>query len=104
MHSSFFLPPSSLYITVEGSISQEGNPVRVHFHVLASGSAGNACLLDADGFGILIDFGLPPAALLPRLRKARLSWDHIDAVVLSHTHTDHWKPTTLSQFAKLRVP
>ncbi|HZZ80798.1 MAG TPA: MBL fold metallo-hydrolase [Gemmataceae bacterium] len=78
--------------------------MRVHFHVLASGSAGNACLLDADGFGVLIDFGLPPKLLLPRLRKARLSWHRIDAVVLTHTHTDHWKPATLTQFAKLGVP
>lgn len=78
--------------------------MRVQFHVLASGSAGNACLLDADGFGVLIDFGLPPRLLLPRLRKARLSWNHIDVVVLSHTHTDHWKPATLTQLAKLGVP
>jgi phosphoribosyl 1,2-cyclic phosphodiesterase len=76
----------------------------LHFHVLASGSAGNACLLDVGGFGVLIDFGLPPRELLTRLRKARLSWNRIDAVVLTHTHTDHWRPTTLTQLARLRVP
>jgi hypothetical protein len=76
----------------------------LHFHVLASGSAGNACLLDAGGFGVLIDFGLPPRQLALRLRKARLSWNRIDAVILTHTHADHWRPTMLSHFARLRVP
>jgi phosphoribosyl 1,2-cyclic phosphodiesterase len=78
--------------------------MQVRFHVLASGSSGNACLLDVGGFGVLIDFGLPPRLLTPRLRKARLSWNHIDAVVLTHTHTDHWKPATLTQLARQRVP
>ncbi len=78
--------------------------MQVRFHVLASGSSGNACVLDVGGFGVLIDFGLPPRLLTPRLRKARLSWNHIDAVVLTHTHTDHWKPATLTQLARMRVP
>jgi phosphoribosyl 1,2-cyclic phosphodiesterase len=78
--------------------------MQVQFHVLASGSAGNACVLDAGGFGLLIDFGLPPRLLEPRLRKARLSWNRIDAVILTHTHTDHWRPATLTQLATLRVP
>jgi Beta-lactamase superfamily domain len=78
--------------------------MQVQFHVLASGSAGNACVLDVGGFGVLIDFGLPPRLLEPRLRKARLSWNRIDAVVLTHTHGDHWRPATLTQLARRRVP
>ena len=78
--------------------------MQVRFHVLASGSSGNACVLDVSGFGVLIDFGLPPRLLTPRLHKARLSWNHIDAVVLTHTHADHWKPATLTQLARQRVP
>jgi phosphoribosyl 1,2-cyclic phosphodiesterase len=72
--------------------------------VLASGSSGNACVVEANGFGVLIDFGLSPCQLEPRLKKLRLSWQRIDAVVLTHAHTDHWRPTTLSHLAKLRLP
>jgi phosphoribosyl 1,2-cyclic phosphodiesterase len=76
----------------------------VRFHVLASGSSGNACVLDVGGFGVLIDFGLPPRLLAPRMKRCRVSWDDVHAVVLTHGHTDHWNPTTLSLFAKRRLP
>lgn len=64
------------------------------FHVLASGSAGNASLLRVPGFGLLIDAGLGPRQLAERLRQVDASIDHIDAVVLSHTHGDHWNDKT----------
>jgi phosphoribosyl 1,2-cyclic phosphodiesterase len=76
----------------------------VKFHVLASGSSGNACLLDAGGYGVLIDFGLSPRQLAPRMARCRVSWDQIHAVVLTHAHTDHWQPAALAQLAKLDVP
>jgi Beta-lactamase superfamily domain len=76
----------------------------VQFHVLASGSSGNACVLDVNGFGVLVDFGLSPKRLAPRMKRARVSWDRIHAAILTHTHTDHWRASTLSQLAKLRLP
>jgi phosphoribosyl 1,2-cyclic phosphodiesterase len=76
----------------------------VRFHVLASGSSGNACLLDAGGFGVLIDFGLSPRQLEPRMARCGVSWDQIHAVVATHAHTDHWQPAALAQLAKLDVP
>jgi phosphoribosyl 1,2-cyclic phosphodiesterase len=76
----------------------------VRFHVLASGSSGNACVLDVGGFGVLIDFGLPLRQLDPRMKRCRVSWDHIHAVLLTHGHTDHWNATTLSHLAKRRLP
>lgn len=75
-----------------------------HFHVLASGSSGNACVLQADGFGVLIDFGLSPRALAPRLRRCGIGWKDIHAVLLTHPHSDHWRPTTLAHLAKLGLP
>ena len=78
--------------------------MRVRFHVLASGSSGNAGVLEAGGFGVLVDFGLPPRLLAPRMSRCRISWDRIDAVLLTHGHTDHWNATTLSHLAKLRLP
>ena len=78
--------------------------MRVKFHILASGSSGNACVLDVGGFGVLLDFGLSPRQLAPRMKACRVSWDRIHAVVLTHMHTDHWQAVTLSQFAKLKLP
>ena len=76
----------------------------VQFHVLASGSAGNACVLDVGGFGVLIDFGLPPRLLTPRMKQCGIDWDCIHAALLSHTHSDHYQSATLAHFAKLRLP
>src|ERR1700722_8332557 len=76
----------------------------VQFHMLASGSSGNAGVLDVGGFGVLIDFGLPPRRLAQRMRRSRVSWDQINAVVLTHTHSDHWQAATMTQMAKRRLP
>lgn len=74
------------------------------FTVLASGSSGNSSLLEASGFGLLIDCGLPPRTLTHRLAAIGSSWNSIHAVVLTHTHCDHWKDTTLAKLRSLRIP
>lgn len=78
--------------------------MEVKFHVLASGSSGNASVLHAGGFGILIDFGLSPRLLAPRLERCGITWDHIHAVLLTHTHTDHFQTSALAQLVKLEAP
>lgn len=74
------------------------------FTVLASGSGGNASLLEHDGFGLLIDCGLQPRLLTSRLRSVGASWERVSAVLLTHTHTDHWKDATLAELRARRVP
>jgi phosphoribosyl 1,2-cyclic phosphodiesterase len=74
------------------------------FTVLASGSSGNASLLEADGYGLLIDCGLGPRALAGRLAEAGRSWAAVSAVLLTHTHGDHWNKFTLDHLRALRVP
>src|SRR3954468_15210219 len=74
------------------------------FTVLASGSSGNAALLEVGGFGLLIDCGLHPRFLSARLAAVGATWDRVNAVVLTHTHGDHWKDLTLAQFRSLRIP
>jgi phosphoribosyl 1,2-cyclic phosphodiesterase len=76
----------------------------LRFTVLASGSGGNASLVEADGFGVLIDAGLGPRLLATRLKAAGLSWDAVQAVLLTHTHSDHWKDATLALLARRAVP
>jgi phosphoribosyl 1,2-cyclic phosphodiesterase len=74
------------------------------FHVLASGSSGNAALLEADGRGILIDCGVAPRLLARRLRACGRSWRRVQAVVLSHTHGDHWRSATLRELWRRQIP
>src|SRR5687768_6211549 len=74
------------------------------FTVLASGSGGNASLLELDGFGLLIDCGLHPRFLTHRLQSVGASWERVSAVVLTHTHTDHWKDATLAELRARRIP
>lgn len=74
------------------------------FTVLASGSSGNAALLEASGFGLLIDCGLHPRTLTQRLRTIGAKWEQIHAVILTHTHGDHWKDHTLADLRTRRIP
>jgi phosphoribosyl 1,2-cyclic phosphodiesterase len=76
----------------------------VRFTVLASGSAGNACLIQGDNFGLLIDIGLGPRQLAERLGQVGQAWSAVDAVVLTHTHSDHWKDATVSFLSRRRIP
>jgi phosphoribosyl 1,2-cyclic phosphodiesterase len=74
------------------------------FTVLASGSGGNASLLEYDGFGLLVDCGLHPRFLTARLQSIGANWDRVSAVVLTHTHTDHWKDATLADLRSRNIP
>ena len=76
----------------------------LRFTVLASGSGGNASLVEVDGFGVLLDAGLGPRQLAARLASVGLSWARVQAVVLTHIHSDHWKDRTLAHLRQRRVP
>src|SRR5262245_28437586 len=76
----------------------------LRFTVLASGSAGNASLIEADGFGVLLDAGLGPRQLARRLGAVGSSLQAIHAVLLTHTHGDHWNDRTFAHLGKRSVP
>jgi phosphoribosyl 1,2-cyclic phosphodiesterase len=76
----------------------------LRFTVLASGSAGNATLVEVDGFGLLLDAGLGPRQLAGRFLAAGTSWDAVQAVILSHTHSDHWNDRTFATLHRRRLP
>lgn len=76
----------------------------MRFVVLASGSAGNASYVEADGFGLLIDIGLGPRQLEARLLKMGLDWQRIQAILLTHTHSDHWNERSLARLAERGIP
>lgn len=55
---------------------------------LASGSKGNATIVETEEINILIDAGLPLSNLKKRLKKP---FPKIDVLIITHTHTDHIK-------------
>jgi phosphoribosyl 1,2-cyclic phosphodiesterase len=72
----------------------------MRFSVLASGSSGNASLLECGGFGVLIDIGLGPRQLAARLADVAASWQRIHAVLLTHTHGDHWNERSFTHLLR----
>lgn len=72
--------------------------------ILASGSAGNSALVECDGERWLIDLGLEPKELDVRLAAVDAEWSQIRGVLVTHRHTDHWKPKSLSRCWTSRVP
>jgi phosphoribosyl 1,2-cyclic phosphodiesterase len=67
--------------------------------VLASGSKGNATLIEHDGFNILVDAGLSEAQLCQRLNGIHRTPADIHAVFVTHSHTDHISGLSLLQRA-----
>src|SRR2546423_10577081 len=59
--------------------------------ILGSGSSGNAVLVETERSRILIDAGFAPRILKQRLAVAGVSPESIEAVVVTHEHTDHMK-------------
>ena len=57
--------------------------------LLASGSKGNAILIDAGSCRILVDAGLSASEVLARLQSAGYDESQLNAVIVSHEHTDH---------------
>jgi phosphoribosyl 1,2-cyclic phosphodiesterase len=57
--------------------------------ILASGSRGNAIFVSSGSTSILIDAGLSGIEIERRLRQRGLCPKNLDAILVSHEHTDH---------------
>lgn len=68
--------------------TQEQEP-KARAWLLGSGSSGNACYVEARGFGFLIDCGLAPLTLKRRLALIGRDVDSVNCIVLTHEHSDH---------------
>ena len=79
--------------------------------VLASGSEGNATLVESGGTRLLVDAGIGPFALRCALERARLGAglgrarreQPVDAVVVTHAHADHFG-FARKYAKKMRIP
>jgi phosphoribosyl 1,2-cyclic phosphodiesterase len=61
----------------------------VRFTVLASGSKGNATVVTGGRTRILVDCGLSCRELLRRMKLADEDAETLDAILISHEHSDH---------------
>jgi phosphoribosyl 1,2-cyclic phosphodiesterase len=57
--------------------------------ILGSGSRGNAMVVESGGRRVLVDAGFGPRTLSRRLAEAELPPSSIDAMIVTHEHTDH---------------
>lgn len=62
---------------------------KIKFCPLASGSKGNCLYLGTDQTKILIDAGISRKSTLEKLSSLGITLDEIDAILISHDHTDH---------------
>ncbi len=61
------------------------------FSILSSGSRGNACYIETGNAGILVDAGLSGIEIERRLASVGGSPENLDAIVVTHEHSDHIK-------------
>jgi phosphoribosyl 1,2-cyclic phosphodiesterase len=75
----------------------------VRFAYLGSGSRGNAALIQAGGTTLMLDCGFPLAETERRLLRLGVEPARLDAIVVTHEHTDHLRG--VARFAhKYRIP
>lgn len=75
----------------------------IGFCPLASGSKGNCLYIGTDKTKILIDAGLSTKSIREKLAKIGVALEEIDAILVTHEHTDHIRGlTTLGN--KWKIP
>lgn len=67
----------------------EKGDIIFRFAVLSSGSKGNSIYIESGSVSILIDAGLSHSELTVRLRSIDRKSQDLDAVFLTHDHSDH---------------
>ncbi|MCH3967375.1 MAG: MBL fold metallo-hydrolase [Atopobiaceae bacterium] len=61
----------------------------IHLHILASGSKGNAAVVEGPHGSVLVDCGISRKRLLERAATLGVDMDQVSAVLLTHEHSDH---------------
>lgn len=74
------------------------------YYFLASGSKGNACLLDFGNFKIMIDCGTTKRYLMNSFETLGFRFEDVDAVFITHDHSDHTSQINLFKDAHIFSP
>ena len=61
----------------------------IHLHILASGSKGNAILVEGPDGMVLVDCGISRRSLVGRACELGVSVEDVRAVLVTHEHSDH---------------
>lgn len=61
----------------------------MHVYVLASGSKGNAAVIDGPEGAVLLDCGISRRALHQRAEEVGCDLARVQAILVTHEHTDH---------------
>lgn len=61
----------------------------IHLHILASGSKGNAAVVEGPGGSVLIDCGVSRKCLRERAGQLGVDLGRIRAALFTHEHSDH---------------
>ena len=75
----------------------------IGFCPLASGSKGNCIYIGTPNTKLLIDAGLSAKSIRSKLEEIHVALEDIDAILISHEHTDHIQALKVLAF-KLGIP
>lgn len=71
---------------------------------LASGSKGNASIVLCDNTKLLIDIGISYLSLKRKLEELELDLEDFNALLITHTHTDHIKGlSSLTKHSNIKI-
>lgn len=62
---------------------------QMHLHILASGSKGNASIIESPQGFVLIDDGISYRELMRRAADRNINLEHISCIIVTHEHSDH---------------
>ena len=63
--------------------------MKMLFSPLFSGSSGNCTYVGTEDEGVIIDCGISATAALSELSKANIDVRAVNAILVTHEHTDH---------------
>ena len=64
---------------------------RIHMHILASGSKGNAIIVEGPAGCVLVDCGISRRSLVGRAAELGIDVGSIRSLIVTHEHSDHVK-------------
>jgi phosphoribosyl 1,2-cyclic phosphodiesterase len=74
---------------VTAAIRAEAGEIQFRISILASGSSGNATLLETGSTRLLFEAGIGKKELLRRMEALGIPPEGLDGILISHEHSDH---------------